>query len=136
LRVLFVTTKMDDFFRVGGLAAVSAALPPALRSWGDVRIILPGYRDVVEQFLQIEVVGQCAPLADMPACSLGLTANPDFCSRGRSTESFLGGIRRAFTTFVTKDRLNSMRRSAMSRSFSWGVSAACYGALYRKTVSP
>jgi len=53
-----------------------------------------------------------------------------------STESFLGGIRRAFTTFVAKDRLNSMRRSAMARSFSWDASAACYGALYRKAVSP
>src|SRR5437899_5180465 len=68
---------MDDFVRVGGLAAVSAALPRALRSWSDVRIILPGYRDVVEQFLHIEIVGQCAPLADMPACSLGLTATKD-----------------------------------------------------------
>jgi|GEM_PF-6003962 len=53
-----------------------------------------------------------------------------------STESLLGGIRRAFTTFMAKDRLDSMRRSAMSRSFSWGVSAACYNALYRKAVSP
>src|SRR6476660_3416872 len=77
LRVLFVTTEMDDFVRVGGLAAVSAALPRALRSLSDVRIILPGYRDVVEQFLHIEIVGQCAPLADMPACSLGLTATKD-----------------------------------------------------------
>jgi len=68
---------MDDFVRVGGLAAVSAALPRALRSLSDVRIILPGYRDVVEQFLHIEIVGQCAPLADMPACSLGLTATKD-----------------------------------------------------------
>jgi len=25
-----------------------------------------------------------------------------------------------------------MRRSAMARSFSWDLSAACYGALYRK----
>jgi len=32
LKVLFVTTEMDDFVRVGGLAAVSAALPRALRS--------------------------------------------------------------------------------------------------------
>ena len=48
----------------------------------------------------------------------------------------LGGIRRAFTTFMAKDRLNSMRRSAMSRSFSWDVSAALYGALYRKALSP
>ena len=53
-----------------------------------------------------------------------------------STESFLGGIRRAFSTFVAKDRLDSMRRNAMARSFSWDISAACYGALYRKTVSP
>src|SRR3981189_993403 len=62
---------MDDFVRVGGLAAVSAALPRALRPWGDIRIMLPGYRDVVEQFTHIEIVGQCAPLAEMPACSLG-----------------------------------------------------------------
>jgi starch synthase len=68
---------MDDFVRVGGLAAVSAALPRALRSLSDVRIILPGYRAVVEQFLHIENVGQCPPLADMPACALGLTATKD-----------------------------------------------------------
>jgi len=77
LKVLFVTTEMDDFVRVGGLAAVSAALPRALRHTGDVRIILPGYRDVIEQFLHVEIVGQCAALADMPACSLGLTATKD-----------------------------------------------------------
>src|SRR3954447_11465041 len=71
LRVLFVTTEMEDFVRVGGLAAVSAALPRALRPWIDVRIMLPGYRDVVEQFSHIEIVGQCAALAEMPACSLG-----------------------------------------------------------------
>src|ERR1700744_2459545 len=53
-----------------------------------------------------------------------------------STESFLGGIRRAFSTFAAKERLHSMRRSAMARSFSWDISAACYSALYRKTVSP
>ena len=67
MRVLFVTTEMDDFVRVGGLAAVSAALPRALRPWSDVRIMLPGYRDVVEQFTHIEIVGQCAALAEMPA---------------------------------------------------------------------
>jgi starch synthase len=77
LKVLFVTTEMDDFIRVGGLAAVSAALPRALRPWGDVRILLPGYRDVVEQFLHIQIVGQCAALAEMPACSLGLASTKD-----------------------------------------------------------
>ena len=53
-----------------------------------------------------------------------------------STESFLGGVRRAFSTFMAKDRLDSMRRSAMARSFSWELSAACYSTLYRKMVVP
>ena len=53
-----------------------------------------------------------------------------------STESFLGGVRRAFSTFMAKDCLDSVRRSAVTRSFTWGLSAACYGTLYRKTVSP
>jgi starch synthase len=53
-----------------------------------------------------------------------------------SAESFLGGIRRAFSAFMAKDRLDLMRRSAMARSFSWEISAACYGALYQKTLSP
>ena len=77
LKVLFVTTEIDDFVRVGGLAAVSAALPRALRPWIDVRIMLPGYRDVVEQFSHIEIVGQCAALAEMPACSLGRASTRD-----------------------------------------------------------
>ncbi|MET3844631.1 glycogen synthase GlgA [Bradyrhizobium sp. OAE829] len=77
MKVLFVTTEMDDFVRVGGLAAVSAALPRALRPWSDVRIMLPGYRDILEQFTHIEIVGQCAPLAEMPACSLGRASTRD-----------------------------------------------------------
>src|SRR5437899_706605 len=68
---------MDDFVRVGGLAAVSAALPRALRSFSDVRIMLPGYHDVVEQLTHIEIVGQCAELAEMPACSIGRAATRD-----------------------------------------------------------
>jgi starch synthase len=39
------------------------------------------------------------------------------------------------STVVSTDRLDAMRRSAMARSFSWGLSAACYSALYRKTIS-
>ena len=53
-----------------------------------------------------------------------------------SAESFLGGVRRAFDAFRAKDRLDAMRRSAMARSFSWDLSAACYSALYRKTIAP
>jgi len=48
-----------------------------------------------------------------------------------STESFLGGIIRAFATFGSKRRLNRMRQQAMTRSFSWSRSASDYGRLYR-----
>ena len=68
---------MDDFVRVGGLAAVSAALPRALRSWSDVRILLPGYSDVVEQLTHIEIVGQSPSFGEMPACTLGRAATKD-----------------------------------------------------------
>ena len=54
MKVLFVTTEMDDFIRVGGLAAVSAALPRALRPWADIRVLLPGYADVVEQLISVD----------------------------------------------------------------------------------
>jgi starch synthase len=59
-----------------------------------------------------------------------------FLFKEPSTESFLGGIRRAFQAFMAEDHLNTMRRSAMARSFSWDLSAACYSTLYQKTVSP
>src|ERR1700761_2864246 len=68
---------MDDFVRVGGLAAVSAALPRALRSLSDIRIILPGYSDVVEQLTHIEIIGKSPALAEMPECSLGLAETKD-----------------------------------------------------------
>src|SRR5258708_9563926 len=68
---------MDDFVRVGGLAAVSAALPRALRPWSDIRVLLPGYRDVVEQFTHIQIVGHCASRGEMPACILGRAATKD-----------------------------------------------------------
>ena len=77
MRVLFVTTEMDDFVRVGGLGAVSAALPRALRPFADIRIMLPGYRDIIEQLTHIQIVGRCPPFAEMPACSLGRAATKD-----------------------------------------------------------
>jgi starch synthase len=45
-------------------------------------------------------------------------------------------VRRAFSAFMSKDRLDCMRRSAMARTFSWDLSATLYNALYRKTAAP
>src|SRR5262249_50346352 len=39
--------------------------------------MLPGYRDVVEQLTHIDIVGQCAARAEMPACSLGRASTKD-----------------------------------------------------------
>ncbi|HLN09805.1 MAG TPA: glycogen synthase GlgA [Xanthobacteraceae bacterium] len=77
LRVLFITSEIDDFVRVGGLAAVSATLPRALKPWTDVRVLVPGYRDVLSQLSHLEVVGACPALAELPPCSLGLAETSD-----------------------------------------------------------
>src|ERR1700758_844409 len=68
---------MDDFVRVGGLAAVSAALPRALRPWADIRVLLPGYTDIVEQLTYIQIVGECQAKAEMPAARLGRASTRD-----------------------------------------------------------
>ena len=40
MRILFATPEVSDFIQVGGLAAVSAALPRALRDLADIRLII------------------------------------------------------------------------------------------------
>jgi len=77
LRVLFITSEIDDLVRVGGLAAVSAALPRALRPWMDIRVLLPGFSDVLAQLNKIEIVGKCPPLAELPSCAVGLGTTSD-----------------------------------------------------------
>ena len=50
LRVLFVTSECAPWIKTGGLADVSAALPPALESCGaDVRVLMPLYDAVRPQ---------------------------------------------------------------------------------------
>ncbi len=70
-RVLFVTPEMSDFVKVGGLGLVSAALPRALKSFADARVLIPGYREVVEGRPSLEIVGRLPGLADIPPCDLG-----------------------------------------------------------------
>jgi starch synthase len=77
LRLLFVTSEADDFVRTGGLAAVSAALPRALRSWTDTRLLLPGYPDVLKGVARLDVVGTCPALGAMPACRVARAATAD-----------------------------------------------------------
>ncbi|HET8707841.1 MAG TPA: glycogen/starch synthase, partial [Pseudomonadales bacterium] len=48
MRVLFASSEVYPLIKTGGLADVSASLPAALSTMGvDIRIILPGYREVL-----------------------------------------------------------------------------------------
>ena len=76
-RVLFVTPEMSDFVQCGGLGAVSSALPRALRSSYDIRVLVPGYPEVLAKCPQLECVGQVGAQAGLPACDVGLCELPD-----------------------------------------------------------
>src|SRR3954462_15822565 len=67
MRILFATPEVSDFIQVGGLAAVSAALPRALRDFADVRVIIPGYPAVLRGLQDLTTVGRCQPFAALPA---------------------------------------------------------------------
>ena len=56
-RILFVTPEFGDVGKVGGLGAVSAALPRALRRQCDVRVLVPAYRQVLAHRSSIQIVG-------------------------------------------------------------------------------
>lgn len=48
MKILFATPECAPLVKTGGLGDVSAALPAALRAAGiDVRVLLPGYREVL-----------------------------------------------------------------------------------------
>lgn len=72
MRILFATPEVSDFVQVGGLAAVSAALPRALRDFADIRVIIPGYPAVLSRLENLEIVASCASYAGLPAFEVGL----------------------------------------------------------------
>ncbi len=76
-RILFATPEMADFVKTGGLGEVAGSLPRALRKHYDVRVLIPGYRQVVEQFDHIPVVAQLPGHAGVPPCDLGLVETSD-----------------------------------------------------------
>lgn len=70
-RILFVTSEFADLVKVGGLGDVSAALPRALSAQHDIRVLIPGYRQVLESGRTLRIVGQVDGLAALPACKIG-----------------------------------------------------------------
>jgi starch synthase len=74
---LFVVPEMADFVKAGGLGDVAAALPRALRRRYDMRVLIPGYRDVLERAGGIEIVGRVTAHASLPACDIGRVEQAD-----------------------------------------------------------
>lgn len=69
--ILFVTSEIADYVKAGGLGEVSAALPRALRHHYDVRILIPGYRQVLSQIGPVEEIARLPSSFGIPTCGLG-----------------------------------------------------------------
>ncbi len=69
--ILFVTSEYADLVKVGGLGDVSAALPKALAGRHEVRVLIPGYRQVIESGQPITVIDKIERYAGIPACEIG-----------------------------------------------------------------
>ncbi|WP_119300610.1 glycogen synthase GlgA [Dongia deserti] len=76
-RVLYVTPETSDFVKAGGLGDVSAALPRALRGRCDVRVLLPGYRQVLQCCRTLEILGRLEGLAGIPQCDIAQVTMAD-----------------------------------------------------------
>src|SRR6202012_4074305 len=77
MKILFATPETSDFIQVGGLAAVSAALPRALRDYAEIRVVIPGYSEVLAGLQDFTIVGRCAAFAGLPAFDIGMGRAPD-----------------------------------------------------------
>ncbi|WP_213880121.1 glycogen synthase GlgA [Pseudomonas sp. dw_358] len=76
-KVLFVTSEIADLVKTGGLGDVSAALPRAMGPLHDVRVLIPGYPQVVNSENPIHVVGELGGHAALPPCKIGRMDMPD-----------------------------------------------------------
>ncbi|MEH6564296.1 MAG: glycogen synthase GlgA [Halopseudomonas sp.] len=70
-KILFVTSELNDLIKVGGLGDVAAALPRALNAFHDMRVLIPGYRQVLESGYPIRVVAHLKGHAALPSCHIG-----------------------------------------------------------------
>jgi hypothetical protein len=75
--ILYVTSEMSDFVKAGGLGEVSAALPRALQNLYDVRVLIPGYREVLKATGPLPVVGRLKAAFGLPAADIGRLVTKD-----------------------------------------------------------
>ena len=78
MRVLFATSEAAPLVKTGGLGDVSAALPAALHGMGvDVRILLPGYPQVLKALPSLQHAADFPSLPGFPLARLLSGAMPD-----------------------------------------------------------
>jgi starch synthase len=71
LKILFATPEVAPLIKTGGLADVSGALPAALREIGvDVRVLVPGYNQVIAKLAHHQVVAAFDDLPGFPSSRL------------------------------------------------------------------
>ncbi len=70
-KILYVTSEFADLVKIGGLGDVSAALPRALAAYHDIRVLIPGYPQVLASENPIRIIGRIAGHAALPACRIG-----------------------------------------------------------------
>jgi starch synthase len=71
LPVLFVTSEVAPLVKTGGLADVASSLPAALMHAGlDVRVMVPGYKQVLEGVKSKGRLASFPAMGDMPASQL------------------------------------------------------------------
>ncbi len=74
---MFVVPEMADFAdAAGGLGDVAAG-SRALRRRYDVRVLIPGYRDVLARAGKLQKVGRVPAQAGLPACDIGRLEQSD-----------------------------------------------------------
>jgi len=71
IKILFVTSEVAPLIKTGGLADVSGALPAALRAIDvDVRVLVPGYPQVMAKIGPHEVVANFPAIPGFPPAKL------------------------------------------------------------------
>lgn len=69
-KILFVTPEFTGLIKTGGLGDVCAALPKALAARHDVRVLIPGYRQIINNH-SITIVARLEGYAGLPPCKIG-----------------------------------------------------------------
>lgn len=78
MRILYVTSEAYPLIKTGGLADVSGSLPAAIKGLGaDIRILLPGYPQVLENAFELDGLGSVEHLPVIGKANLLSGLMPD-----------------------------------------------------------